>query len=112
MDTMVVASLILALHAFVATIAVRALVRDFTLTSQQKLAQCLMALLIPILGPVGIIFVLVCLHDREHLRDLLPFPLYQFAQTRPERHATGHSVEATDSGWDSTYGGSDGGVGD
>ena len=112
MDTIVLVGLIVALHVLLAAIAVRASVLDFTLTIQQKVAQSLIALLIPILGPVGNIFILVCLHDKEHLRGLLPFPLYHFALARSERDASGHSVEATDSGWDSSYGGSDGGVGD
>ena len=79
MDAHRITLTIVAVHLVVAAFASVAVLRDYTISISQKLGQVVVALVIPILGPLGILCFLVSAHTREELREILPFPFYLLA---------------------------------
>ena len=69
-----------AIHVFLASLSIIAVVRDDSLTRFQRSIQALIALLVPIFGPMFILTMLVSFHSRADLKGLLPYPLYLLAK--------------------------------
>lgn len=97
------------LHLIMAFVAIRGVMRDDTLTKSQQTVQSFIAALIPLAGPVFIVVLLMSLHDRDELRDILPFPLYLLAQDHEKLNARRGSDSMHDADFGVGGGGGDGG---
>lgn len=78
MDTETLVLLLVSLHVVLLALCLGGLIRDFSQTVFQRIAQGLIALVIPVLGPIGILCFLVSAHDLKELKFILPFPFYFF----------------------------------
>ncbi|MEM6818064.1 MAG: hypothetical protein AAF578_04700 [Pseudomonadota bacterium] len=109
MDIAIFLKVTAAVHCIFGLVVLRALVRDHTLYLSQKIAQSLIVVLVPILGPIGILVLLASLHEKSELRELLPFPLYHLAQDHAKLDAARQSADGLADGWIGDSGGGDAG---
>ncbi len=76
MDVRDIIAFVALLHLAISVLAVSGVIRDFTISRSQKFAQATIVLLIPVLGPLGMLCYLTAAHTRDDFAKILPFPLY------------------------------------